>query len=265
MIFIALYKFLTDRALFIPKARALVIADLHLGIEYGLRKSGITIPSQTENLLARLEKLIKQTRAKKLIILGDIKDEFRGLSWQEMKEAPDFFSELAKKVELHLVKGNHDGIIEKILPVSKRIKIYEPAGFRLGNFAFTHGHAWISEEMLKAKILLMGNVHPAVEFFSGGDSRRRSAAPPVYRARLVEHVWLRAPLNKKVFEKKFKKKTNLETAIILPAFNLLAGGASVNRKGFEIYKPFKKAFAWKAAEIFLLDGICLGELRNLRN
>ncbi len=245
------FKFLTDRALFIPSARALVIADLHLGIEHGLRKSGITIPSQTENLADRLEKLIKQTRAKKLIILGDIKDEFRGLSWQEMREAPNFFSELAKKVELHLVKGNHDGLIENILPKSERIKIYEPAGFRLGNFAFTHGHAWISKEMLKAKILLMGNLHPAVEFYSG-------------RSRLVEHVWLRAPLNKKVFEKKFSEKTNLETAIILPAFNLLAGGASINRKGFEIYKPFKKAFVWKNAEIFLLDGICLGNLKNFR-
>ncbi|HLE07750.1 MAG TPA: metallophosphoesterase [archaeon] len=245
------YKFLTERALFIPKEKALVIADLHLGIEYGLRKSGITIPSQTENLRARLEKLIRQTAAKKLIILGDIKDEFRGLSWQEMREAPNFFSELAKKVELHLVKGNHDGLIENILPKSKRIKIYEPVGFRLGNFAFTHGHAWISKEMIKAKILLMGNLHPAVEFYSG-------------RSRLVEHIWLRAPLNKKVFEKKFAEKTNLETAIILPAFNLLSGGASVNRKGFEIYKPFKKAFAWKAAEIFLLDGICLGMLKSLK-
>ncbi len=247
-----LYKFLTDRALFIPKARALVIADLHLGIEYGLRKSGITIPSQTENLLGRLKKLIAETRAKKLIILGDIKDEYRGLSWQEMREAPEFFAELAKKVELHLVKGNHDGRIEYVIPENKKIKIYEPAGFRLGNFAFTHGHAWISEEMLKAKFLLMGNLHPAVEFFSG-------------RARLVEHIWLRCPINKKVFEKKFKTKTNLETAIILPAFNLLAGGASVNRKGFEIYKPFKKAFDWKKAEIFLLDGICLGKIKNLKS
>ena len=244
------YKFLTTRALFIPKEKALVIADLHLGIEHSLRKSGVTIPSQTENLRARIEKLIKQTQAKKLIMRGDIKDEVRGLSWQEMREAPDFFSELAKKVELHLVKGNHDGLIENVLPESKRIKIYEPAGFRLGKFAFTHGHAWISKEMLKAKILLMGNLHPAVEFYSG-------------RSRLVEHVWLRAPLNKKAFEKKFGEKTNLEKAIVLPAFNLLAGGASINRKGFEIYKPFKKALVWKNAEIFLLDGTHLGGLKNL--
>src|SRR3989338_1492827 len=127
------YKFLTERALFIPKEKALVIADLHLGIEYGLRKSGITIPSQTENLRARLEKLIRQTAAKKLIILGDIKDEFRGLSWQEMREAPNFFSELAKKVELHLVKGNHDGL---------------------------------TKEKIKRKFCVWGTLHPAIDFLS---------------------------------------------------------------------------------------------------
>ena len=258
------YKFLTERALFIPKEKALVIADLHLGIEYGLRKSGITIPSQTENLAARLEKLIKQTRAKKLIILGDIKDEFRGLSWQEMREAPEFFSELAKKVEMHLVKGNHDGLIENILPKSERIKIYEPAGFRLGKFAFTHGQAWISKEMLKAKILLMGHMHPAVEFFSGV-SRRSEAEPMRYGARLVEHVWLRMPANKSGLGKKYKSKVNLETGIILPAFNLLAGGASFNRKDFEPMGPLmKKGMLWKAAEIFLLDGTYLGGLGRLK-
>src|SRR3989344_5322388 len=65
-------RFLTDRAAYIREYRMLVVSDLHLGIEYDIQRSGITIPSQTSVLKERLNKLIRQTKAKSLVILGDI-------------------------------------------------------------------------------------------------------------------------------------------------------------------------------------------------
>ena len=43
--------------------RNLVIADLHIGIEYELYKSGIKVPTQIEKMKEKIDSLIKKTKA----------------------------------------------------------------------------------------------------------------------------------------------------------------------------------------------------------
>ena len=57
-------KFLTEPALLLTN-RVLVITDLHLGIEYEIYKSGITVPSQIEKLEERIDNLIKSASPQK--------------------------------------------------------------------------------------------------------------------------------------------------------------------------------------------------------
>ncbi|HLC51482.1 MAG TPA: metallophosphoesterase [archaeon] len=243
-------RFLTDRAAYIREYRMLVVSDLHLGIEYDIQRSGITIPSQTGVLKERLNKLIRQTRAKALVILGDIKNEITGTTWQEKRELPEFFGDLSKKVKLHLVKGNHDGDIERVL--SKYAIVYDPVGFRYKDVSFSHGHAWPSKDQLRAKYFLMGHVHPAVEFSSSG-------------CRMKESCWARFPINKKGLERKYKTKTELSEGVLFPTFNTLAGSIAINSKNFRPDGPmFKnKIIKWKKSEIYLLDGTFLGKLEDL--
>jgi len=242
-------KFLTEPALLIGKT--LVISDLHLGIEHEIFQSGITIPSQVERLEKRIDKIIKQTKANHLVILGDVKHQVPSISWQEYKEIPRFLEHFSG-IKISLVKGNHDGNIERLAP--RCVDIYEPSGFRINDVVLTHGHAWPNEKDLYAKYLVMGHVHPAVEFFTD-------------RFRTVEPCWLKCQVDNKKFKEKFKIKTNFKQGIIIPSFNHLIGGMAFNSKDFEPLGPLLKneVLKWKDAEVYLLDGTLLGELKNLKN
>ena len=69
-------KFLEGPAMLIDD-RILVVADLHIGMELEVGRSGITIPSQVEELKKRIDRLISETGADHLIFLGDIKHQVK--------------------------------------------------------------------------------------------------------------------------------------------------------------------------------------------
>ena len=83
-------KFLTEPALLL-KNDILVIVDLHIGIEYEIYRSGITVPSQIEKLQKRVDKIIKENKVKHLVIIGDVKHMVPDTSRQEYQEIPKFF------------------------------------------------------------------------------------------------------------------------------------------------------------------------------
>ncbi|MFQ6009965.1 MAG: metallophosphoesterase [Candidatus Aenigmatarchaeota archaeon] len=242
-------KFLTEPAVLIDNI--LVIADLHIGIEQELARSGITIPSQLPGIQKRIDSLLKETKARHLIILGDVKHMVPEISWQEKKELPEFLKQLSDRVKTSIVKGNHDGNIEYLAP--EGVDVYDSDGFRIENFGFVHGHAWPDKQLLDCEYLIIAHAHPAIEFYSGG-------------ARIVEHVWLRCPVNKKVFERRYKKECRLREAIIMPAFNTLSGGSAFNSKDFRPIGPLltNNAVLWKQADVYLLDGTLLGKLEKLK-
>jgi len=206
--------------------RALVIADLHLGLEYELLANGINIPDQAERMVKRIRRLVKENRAKELIIIGDLKHTIAGVSWPEQEEISEFMGKLEKLCPVTVVKGNHDGNIEQYVK-----KVYPPEGFDYHGYWILHGHANPPKRALK-KTIIMGHLHPSVEFKDslGG--------------RLSERVWIRTP-----------------NVIVMPAFNELLGGVDV-RVG--ILGPMKKHIDPKKAELYLLDGLHIGRMSELR-
>lgn len=237
-------------SLYIPKEKAVIITDLHIGIEYEIYKSGITIPSQVEKIEKRIDELINITKAEQLIILGDIKHQVPSISWQEYKEIPDFLEHFSN-VKVSIVKGNHDGFIERLAP--KDIDIYEPQGFKLNDILLIHGQSWPSKKDLDAKYIIMGHVHPFVQFL-------------IEKFRTAEPCWLKCEINNKKFFEKYKIKTNFKQGIVMPAFNHLIGGMAFNSKDFEPLGPLLKneVLKWKEAEVYLLDGTFLGNLNKLK-
>ncbi|MEM7825728.1 MAG: metallophosphoesterase [Candidatus Aenigmatarchaeota archaeon] len=240
-------------ALFIKEEKILVIADLHLGLEHELFKAGIFIPSQAEKFKNSIDFLIKTTKAKIIVILGDIKHKVPGISFREMKEIPKLFSYLLEKVKVFCVKGNHDDRISSLLP--KEVKVYSSRGFKLGIYGFFHGHAWPSKSLTQCDYLFMGHVHPCVEF------------KDKLSYRIIERAWIKRKLNKNLVKSKYKVKScgSLET-IILPAFNNLLGGVAVNKLAEkEIIGPIlsKKFLDIKKCEAYLLDGTYLGRIERL--
>ncbi|MDI6905617.1 MAG: metallophosphoesterase [Candidatus Bathyarchaeia archaeon] len=262
------------------KARTLVIADLHIGWEIALSQRGIHVPTQAPKLLQKLKSLISACKPEKLLILGDVKHTVATAEIGEWQDIPDFFNELKKQIqEIHIIRGNHDGNLEPLLP--ENIKILPATGITLGEVGFFHGHRWPSPTLLKCKTLIMGHIHPVVAFRD----------PAGFR--ITSQVWVKASCDKtqltKVLLQKYKVKIekNPEETLwkhykikpktsqlfIMPSFNDFLGGKPLNERKLgenaktkRIVGPVLRSEAVDVenAETYLLDGTFLGTLNQLR-
>lgn len=261
--------------------RTLVVADLHIGWEIALSEKGIHIPTQAVKLLQKLKTLIKMCKPQKLLILGDVKHTVATAEIGEWHDVPDFFNELKNSVkEIQIIRGNHDGNLEPLLP--EGIKILPSSGIAIGDLGFFHGHRWPSPMLLKCKTLVMGHVHPVIVLRD----------PAGFRT--TRQVWVKAKcdaakLAKVIFQKhkskieenhlktlpkhyKFKPKTS--QLFIMPSFNEFLGGKPLNEKTIremgetgKIAGPILRleAVDLKNAEVYLLDGTFMGNLSQLEN
>jgi hypothetical protein len=238
-----------EPALFAGDISTLFIADMHIGLEHEILLAGARIPPKTGEMLARLLKILKETKAKTLVIAGDLKHNIPMSSFHEEREIPRVIEALLEIVdEIHLVPGNHDGGIDRYLPGD--VKLHSNKGIVLGDYGIWHGHCWPSEEVMASRTVLMGHVHPQVVFVDGVE------------ARSSERCWVRGLWDYKVASKEYE--TLGEGFIILPAFNDLCGGSRVNDMGQrKIGMVLRNGLADIAkAEMWLLDGTELGKVRN---
>ena len=222
----------------------LVIADLHIGLGNELEEKGILIAHQTEKMIEDLKVL--SSYSGRLVIVGDLRHEIR--TGKTVSEIPAFMSSLLDIYDrVDIIPGNHDGMIVRTLP--QRIKVHQPSGFSTAGFSFFHGHTWPLQSMMNQNTLIMGHVHPAVEFTDSLDNR------------YVEKCWFRAPLRRKDPTKRYNSMP--EEVIVLPAFNPLLTGTPVNRRGVMGLGPLFKNGLIKsnAGKLYLLDGTFLGTLK----
>ena len=262
------------------ETRTLVIADLHIGWEIALAEKGIHVPPQMPKLLNKLTTIISQYKPDRLLVLGDIKYTVSATEMGEWQDIPNFFSELKKHVkEISIIRGNHDGNLEPLLP--EGISILPSTGIALGEVGFFHGHQWPSPTLLQCKILVMGHVHPVIAL----------SDPAGFR--IVRQVWVRIDCDKaklaqvllqkhevkiegaseKTLQTRYKIRSKASKLFIMPSFNDFLGGKPLNeKKRGETAKngaigPVlrSEAIDMKAAEIYLLDGIFLGTLNQLES
>lgn len=247
-------KLLTDYPVaFITDKKILVISDTHIGVETDLSHAGIRIHKQIEKFKDTLDKLIELTRAKSLVILGDVKHKVPGASIQELRDIPKFLEYLSTRVKVFITKGNHDDFLETLIPTD--VKLYDSKGFKIGKYGFFHGHAWPSKKLLQCDHLFMGHIQPAIEFKDKLGYRSR------------QQVWLKGKLNQEAIKKKYKTKpTGKLNIIILPSFNSLIGSLNVAKKE-GLSGPFltSKSMSLEYMRTYLLDGTYLGVLKNIRN
>ena len=248
-------RFITDQPVaFIPEISTIVIAEMHLGLEYELFKSGVFIPAQGPHFEKVIDKIVKITKAKKLVIVGDVKHKVPGSSIREDREIPKMLSNLSKKITTILVKGNHDDRIEEIVPGN--VKIHSSRGFRIGRYGFFHGHAWPSKRLFACDYLFMGHVHPAIEFRD------------TFGFRAIEQVWVKGRLDEEKVKKKFGvRKTGKLNLIILPVFNNLLSGVAMNKLARdELMGPILTSnfLDVKNTNVYLLDGTFLGTMREVK-
>lgn len=148
-------------ALFLSRYKALVIADLHIGYEAALREKGIHMPDSSYPLMKRtIDFLLKSTGATQVIILGDLKHEFGKPSAQEWVEVMDLFEFLgAAKKEIHVVRGNHDSLIDRIL--RRYDATLHERSMLMGTILLAHGDKALSVPD-RVRTIITAHEHPAV-------------------------------------------------------------------------------------------------------
>lgn len=162
-----------DRALWHPRSRTLFVADLHLGKSSAFREAGIPVPETTSRTLARLSACIDNTRANRLVILGDLLHAPTGRTPPVMS-AVTAWRESRTQLDISLIRGNHDLKSGDPPPSWRFNMIVAPITDTLTPFALAHA----PEELNSASFGLCGHLHPAlplatIDRFHA--SRRRSA------------------------------------------------------------------------------------------
>lgn len=154
---------LAGRALYWPRARLLLIADLHLGKGDTFRRAGIALPSGgTQADLERLGRLLDATGARRLMILGDV---VHGAlppaapwieQWRQWRRAHEH-------VHVAAIAGNHDRALD---PGLLGIDLLHRSA-REGPFVFRH-----EPDPDPDGYVLAGHLHPVARLRGPGLSAR---------------------------------------------------------------------------------------------
>ncbi len=155
-----------DLGVYMEKHETLVVADLHIGYEETLEKSGIHIPrSQYQGIKKAITRMIDKYEPKRILINGDVKHEFGEALRQEWSEVLDLLTYLKeRKLEITVVRGNHDNFL---IPMLKRLRIdFRDPDYSINRFLFIHGHRKINLEpyMDKVDMVIAAHEHPAIAF-----------------------------------------------------------------------------------------------------
>lgn len=99
---------LPERAVYWPRAGALIVADVHFGKAATFRAGGIPVPGgTTAEMLRRLSAALDATAAARLLILGDLLHARSGRAPHTLEQVAEW---RAARPALHLtlIRGNHD-------------------------------------------------------------------------------------------------------------------------------------------------------------
>lgn len=238
--------------------RALAVADVHAGVEVGLRyERGVEFPSNADERRDRLLDLLARTRADRLVVLGDMAHRIGGPRGVEEDELRALVDAVTARVPLTLVPGNHDGGLAAAFGDRDRVEVTPAAGVRRGEVGLCHGHTWPARDPLSAATVCVGHEHPAVRLVDEVGGAR------------VERAWLRGRLRPEPFaEHHGVPVEDLDWTdpelVVFPAFNDRSGGTWTNVDGQGFLAPFlPDALVDAETDAYLLDGTRLGPYRSV--
>lgn len=214
---------------------AIICTDLHLGYEGVMADKGTFLPkANLRNIKKTIKAAVEKTKADRIIVDGDIKNEFSKVHIEEFNEFHEFVTFLRNELKIKaitLIKGNHDNFIDQYKkPLG--IEVFEQEAL-IGGFLFFHG-----EELPRSKdgtMLIMGHVHPAITLLNGLGIREK----------------LKCFL---VGEMRDRRKV-----IVVPAMNYFAEGVGVNTEDVSKMAPVFN----KMLDVDKMEAYCVGEGETL--
>lgn len=143
------------------KERVLVIGDIHLG---AIREiGGVNLELERYNeMIKDLDSVFEKVgTVYKIILLGDLKDDFSRLKQEERDSLVNLFDYLEEKCkEIIVIRGNHDNYLLGILKY-RDIEIYNYYIWK--EYCFLHGDEDFSDIYKnEIRVWVMGHLHPAI-------------------------------------------------------------------------------------------------------
>ncbi|MFL5329057.1 MAG: ligase-associated DNA damage response endonuclease PdeM [Gemmataceae bacterium] len=157
-------QLLPERALYWPRRKTLVIADVHWGKAAAFRKASVPVPGgTTAGSLNRLDDVLAQVQVDRILILGDLFHARAGRS-DEHDTAVTFWRDAHRSLHITLVRGNHDRRSgdppgEWAMTVVNEAFLEEP-------FAFRH-----HPQPTESYYTLAGHLHPAIRLRAATQER----------------------------------------------------------------------------------------------
>jgi Predicted ICC-like phosphoesterases len=156
---------LPDRALFWRHERTLFVADVHLGKDATFRSALRWVPpGTTRDDLARLARLVEQTGAMRLVLLGDV---FHSQHADELQAIAQWRNALG--IDVRMVEGNHDRRAHDLAHALGIEVLRED--YRLGPWRLRHHPTRRSGD----GYVLCGHIHPVVR--TRGPARQSLRVP----------------------------------------------------------------------------------------
>lgn len=154
---------LPEKAMYVTKYNALLVADLHLGKLTHFRKSGIGLPDHGEAAnLEKLSEVLQRYRPDTCYFMGDLFHSDYNSMWEYLID----FLQLFPKVKFVLIEGNHDVLSSRQYGKAGLISFPK---VELGPFDLTHE----PEEPTLGRYNLCGHIHPGVRLKGKGLQRLR--------------------------------------------------------------------------------------------
>lgn len=167
-----------ERAAVWAAGSTVFVADVHLGKAAALRSMGLHVPrGTTAGDLGRLSTVLTRSRARRLVVLGDLLHAAAGVGvaasrWKRWRQQH-------ADVEVVLVPGNHDWAagIERL---GSTVEVARTR-VELGPFCCAHDPAHLPA----APGGLAGHIHPGFDLGGPGGDRLRGPAYWINGARLI--------------------------------------------------------------------------------
>jgi DNA ligase-associated metallophosphoesterase len=154
---------LPEKALYWPRERMLVIADIHFGKAASFRALGVPVPAGTTSAnLAALDRLVAQYGARQILFLGDFLHAKAAHAISTLAAMQRWRAQ-CPELALTLVRGNHD--LHAGDPPLWMSIVMADEPMHMGPFAFCH-----HPDLLAAGYLMAGHVHPVYRLRSGWES-----------------------------------------------------------------------------------------------
>jgi putative SbcD/Mre11-related phosphoesterase len=142
-------------ALWLPDLSTALLADVHLGFGWALRRRGQLGPVDDDAVQTKLGSVVEELNPRHIVFLGDVVHAPRPAP-KERLAIESTLGQLATRSELTVVLGNHDrGFIRDYpeLPVSVR------DFWKCHGFLAVHGDKPVPAGVTR---LVVGHIHPAI-------------------------------------------------------------------------------------------------------